>query len=68
LKFKASPGEEFKDAISSNVWVWWRVLVIPTMLGSTNRRIMIQANLGTKWHSISKITNTQKWLVEWLKW
>jgi hypothetical protein len=41
--------------------------VIPAMWGVYNRRMEIQASLGKKWDTISKITR-EKRLEAWLKW
>jgi hypothetical protein len=46
--------------VSTNGWVRSMHLSFPTMWGSTNRRIMVQASLGIKTDLISKMTDTQR--------
>jgi hypothetical protein len=48
------------DHISTNGWAWWHASVILATWESTNRRTMVQENLGIKLHPISKITNTKR--------
>jgi hypothetical protein len=46
--FKASPGKKIQDPISTSGWSRWHVLVISGIVGSTNRKITVQAGLGIK--------------------
>jgi hypothetical protein len=46
--------------MSTNAWMQWFIPVTPATWGSTNKRIMEQANPGIKLDPISKITSAKK--------
>jgi hypothetical protein len=41
-KFKASPGNNSQDPISTNSWVWWLTPVIPATMETETRRIAVR--------------------------
>jgi hypothetical protein len=45
-------------SILTNDWTWWHMFVIPGTLGSTNRKIAVQASPGIKQDPVLKITTS----------
>jgi hypothetical protein len=71
ISVQGQPWQSLQDPISTNVWTWWWMSAIPATWESTNRSVMVHADLGIQWDPIPKIINTGRvggvaQVIEWV--